>query len=69
MTSASSDQEEAFQGDVLALIPTKQSFFQKSVAAYCQLTLLWSESPFDLVPVSGLNTMAWAQLYNLQEMW
>lgn len=53
MTSASSDQEEAFQGDMLAPIPTKQGFFWKSAAAYCRLmmlnlvrVLIWLDSCF-----------------------
>lgn len=53
MTSASSDQEEAFQGDMLAPIPTKQRFFWKCAAAYRQLmmsnlvrVLIWLDSCF-----------------------
>lgn len=30
---------------------------------------IWSEFSCDLIPVSGMSTMTWAQLYSLQELW
>lgn len=52
MTSASSDQEEASWGNVLAPIPNEQGLLQKCAAAYHQLTphvigvLIWFDSCF-----------------------
>lgn len=51
-TSASSDQVEAVQGDVLTPISTKQGFFQKCAAVYHQLmphlvrAIIWFDSCF-----------------------
>lgn len=69
MTSASSDQEEASWGDMLALIPSKQDLFQKRAAAFHQLTPVnatCGQSPHLIwflfqawVPWPGLNSTAY----------